>query len=409
MSTTDTKRFYAARQSRTPPVPIRTVVVLVALSLAGCLAVPGSGTGITDDTGANVQFDELDRIVPTSVDVVEILLELGHRERIAAVPDWIDSEVSCVTPPPGAEGIPQIGRPHVMNAEEIIPLRPSLVIEKDHPLQPSSLAAQLRQAGIPVFVIKNDETLDNVRHTYRRVAEILATVDAEAPTNADARIGIFDGAIANVTSAVADAKHEPRALYQFPSGLVAGRGTSGHLMLELAGATNIVDALQLDGYKQLSGEALARADPERVLASCTAAGDVDAFFGTPKYAATTAARLKPETLRIDDPSITGLVGPRFAAGLQGVAEWLHPEAFGLIEPNVNWTLQGRDLTVDTTASTADSPLRFRLDAGDGSAVVDYQGARFTHRYESSGTFTARLLLIDDADRLHEEQYLAKVQ
>lgn len=391
-----------------PTVSLRVVAVLIAFALAGCLNTPQAGTAITDDLGTTVRFDGLEKIVPTSVDVVEILLELGHRERIAAVPDWIDSEVSCVTPPPGIEGIPQIGKPHVMSAEEIIPLRPSLVIEKDHPLQPSSLASQLRQAGIPVFVLRNEETLENVRHTYRRVAEILMSVDPESSSNAEARIEAFDAAVSNITKAVEGADLEPRALYQFPSGLVAGRGTSGHLILQLAGATNIVDTLQLDGYKQLSGEALARSDPERVLASCTAAGDVEAFFGTPKYAATTAARLRPETLRIDDPSITGLVGPRFAAGLRGVAEWLHPAAFGFITPDVNWTVEGRDLNVDTTATTATSSIRFRLDAGDGSAVVDYDGARFTHHYSSSGTFTARLLFIDEESRIHEEQFQTKV-
>lgn len=384
-----------------PRGPVLTLLLLVA---SGCARPGGEGT-LEDDLGRTVDVSNLDRILPTSVDLVEILLALGHRDRIVAVPDWIDSQISCVTPPEGAQGIPQIGRPHVLNPEQVVALDPTLVLVKDHPLQGPGLAAQLEQAGLDVFVFRPEETVENLHHTVRTLAQILEPVDPEAPARAEDVVARFDAAIANVTAplAAASGEHVPRAVFQFPAGLVTGSGTTASLLMTLAGARDAAGERGITGYKQISPETLAQADPERVIVSCTAAGTAEELFEKERYNASTAARLAPESLHIVDPGVAGLIGLRFPAGVRDVAEWLHPAVFGFITPRATLALDGRTLRADANASGAlDGPLRFRLDPGDGSSAQNDADGRIDHAYGQAGTYQARLLLIDSAGRVHEE-------
>lgn len=388
------------------------LLILGAGLLAGCLGSGGPPERtLRDATGTHVDVSDLSRIAATSHDLVEILFELGHGPRVVGIPGWIDHPQGSW--PEGIEpvdGVPKaMGRPHEIKVEEILTVDPSLVLLKDHPLQPTDLAAGLRKAGVPVFVFPNDETLDNIRETYGLVGRILEPVDPQAPAEATSRWESIMGRIDAVRSIVANSTTpHPVALYQLPVGFVAGKGTSADLLLDIAGAHNLAAHAGLSGYQQISREALIASDPERIVASRTAASSPAIFFSSPRYSDTTAARLGPETLRIVDPAVTALVGPRFVAGVEETAAWLHPVAFGHID-NVTVDVHSADgsTNVQASANATDLPLTYRFDAGDGSAPVDATDGSFTHSYPP-GSYSARLLVIDAAGRIHEERHVIEV-
>lgn len=395
-------------------------LLLATLLFAGCVSdgAPEKGRTMVDATGTVVEVSGLDRILPTSVDLVEILLALGHGDRIVAVPGWIESSSGCIEVPAGAEDLPRIGRPHVINPEEVLQYDPGLVLEKPFPLSPTPLAGQLRRADIDVFVFDHAETLDNLEETYRLVGKILEPVDPDAPANAAAAWAALAGAIEETTDTVAEYRQSHghpalRAVFQFPAGLVGAKGTSSALLLELAGAHDIASAAGLTGYRQLSSETLTDGDPERVVATCTSANSPGILLGAPKYSTTTAARLGPETVRIVDPSHAGLVGPRFPRAVADVASWLYPEAFGLITADVATSTVATDdgvrLEVSATDVAArDGPVTYRFLAGDGSDVITPEGPTWSHDYIEPGTHTARILIVDAEARVLEHRVTVEV-
>lgn len=395
-----------------PNAPVMAFSIAMALVGAGCTASTTAEATIVDDAGHPVRVDDTSRIVVTSVDLAEVLIQFGHAERLVGVPAWIESERTCVQAPAGLpDAATRLGVPHVLNAEEIIALDPSLVLVKDHPLQPTPLAEQLRRAHVPTFEFRNDETLENVHHTYTRVAQILATTAPGVHERAADAWGEFGATINATQNAIQGVDGSPRALFQFPAGLVAGAGTSADVLLQLAGATNMARDLGLEGYKQLSNEALAAGDPQRVVASCTAAASPDVFFNAPKYESTTAARYAPQSLRVVDPSTSALVGPRFAQGVQSIAQWLHPGAFGLIDAHVTMQPTGHDFEVTITIANATAqapPLAFRLDPGDGRSPWILETTHETYAYAGPGAYEATLHLVDAQDRIHELRFTVEV-
>jgi iron complex transport system substrate-binding protein len=416
------------------PLGVLVAVLLLSPALAGCLG-PGlqasggdclsplqmpqrlpdvearateSGLELRDTTGVWTLIGDLERIVPTSHDLVELLFLMGHGERVVAVPGWIDHPPG--PHPEGIEGLERLGRPHVIPAEDVHAQDPTLVLDKPHPLQPTPLAQSLRAANIPTIVFDTQETLGSLALTYATVGAILSTVDNEAPAKAqalwdDLRTQIEDIHNTIKTHLEATGAGCPRALYMFPSSLTAGKGTTGGLTLELAGAENLAATLGMEGYLPLSREALTAADPERVVGTTTGGLPVPE---QPRWAPTQAAKYGREAFLGVHPAITGLTGPRYAEGVLEVAKWLHPQAFGLIEPHIETTIHenndnSQDLTIDASASNAqDGPLRYRLILPDEPAQQRDDG-RFTLKLPAdSGAITAQLLLIDTHDRIHIE-------
>lgn len=401
---------------------MRTMVVaLVAALMAGAVAGCLGGSGISADhamvdaTGVLVSLDDTSRLVASSHDLVEILYLLGMEDRLIGVPAWLESSRGNTHFPYDLGDKARLGRPTVLDAEEVIALGPSLVLEKDHPLQPSPLAIKLRAAGIPVFVFDNSETLKNIHETILTVGAILSQVDPDAPARAQALSRQLVNETADLERIVESATTPRlRALYQLPAGIVAGHGTSADLLLRMAGAINVAAVAGLAGYQQVSRETIVEADPERVVASATAAGSARTFFGNPRYAESTAARLGPETLRIVDPRPTSLVGPSFIAGVRDVAQWLHPAAFGLIllDDNVTETGTEAGVQIDVRLSPThveSPPLRYRFDPGDGSAPWEPENSSFSYEYTARGSHLARVFAIDAQGRIDTIHHLVHVR
>lgn len=367
---------------------------------------------IRDATGTWTEIDNHTRIVATSHDLVELLFLLDHGERLVAVPNWIDHPPG--EHPQGIDGLERLGIPHVITAEEMRAQDPTLVLDKPHPLQPNPLAESMRNAGVDVIVFDNQETLTSLAKTYALLGALLEPVDPEAPAKADGLWSQFVTEINDIQESLRTHIAETdapcyKAVYQFPSNLLGAQHTASGLLLELAGARNMAAEAGLEGYNRMSSETLMAAQPERVLVTWTAGAAPASLLNAPRWQGSPAAEIGVDAVLVVDPATTGLTGPRYTEGLRLVAQWLHPAAFGLIEPDVVVTVTQEQtgtptVSIDASGSQAtNGTLEFRFLPGDGEPLQSDLHGTFTHTYGSNQETTARLLIIDEAGRIHEER------
>src|SRR5690349_6337974 len=106
------------------------------------------------------------RIISASPNVTEILYGVGAFDRVIAVSDY------C-TYPPAVKSLPHIGKWQDNNMEQIVSLRPDLLIMSD--VQEPLFGPQLRQLGIHI-VAAPTRTLDD---TFRAIEVIGRATDHE--------------------------------------------------------------------------------------------------------------------------------------------------------------------------------------------------------------------------------------
>ncbi len=107
------------------------------------------------------------RVVAMNPSVAEMLVWLGVADRIVAVSEFTDL--------PEVRDRPRVGGPLTPNAEQIVALRPDLVVLDRHH-NPKSLADLLDRVGIPYFVLVTQGT-DDVRENLRLLGEMFHRTD----------------------------------------------------------------------------------------------------------------------------------------------------------------------------------------------------------------------------------------
>lgn len=159
---------------------LRGLLLLLAvwaiLTASGCAAnLPpaqpdkaAAGYEVEDSTGAVLTLaHKPERIVSLSIGTDEILVGLVPAERIAALTYLADdSGISSVT-----EQARQVPRKVKANGETIIGLQPDLVLIPDW--QPVELVQTIRDAGIPVYVYKSPNTIEQIKQTINEIAHVV--------------------------------------------------------------------------------------------------------------------------------------------------------------------------------------------------------------------------------------------
>lgn len=137
--------------------PVRTAGVAVLLCAA--LLAAGCGGDAGEDDPRETVGPAARRIVSLSPNVTEILFALDLGERVVGVDDFSDH-------PPAARAKPRVGGYLDPDLEKIVTLRPDLgvVLEAQ-----GELAAELRQLGVPVLVVDNQD-LEDVERSMVEVA-----------------------------------------------------------------------------------------------------------------------------------------------------------------------------------------------------------------------------------------------
>jgi iron complex transport system substrate-binding protein len=132
-----------------------------------------------------------------------------------------------------------------------------------------------------------------------------------------------------VTAAIGTLKDKPRVLFLLSIGsgaaMASGRGTAADAMITAAGGANPITAYS--GYKPLSPEVLALADPDLLLMTAETLemlGGPAAVLALPGAAATRAGRDR-RIVAFEALYMLGF-GPRTAHALRDLAAALHPTA-----------------------------------------------------------------------------------
>jgi iron complex transport system substrate-binding protein len=144
----------------------------------------------------------------------------------------------------------------------IISVQPDLVFVANW--SEADIVAQLRDAGIPVFLIATGLSIPAIQEKIKRVAQL---VDATA--EADAMIGLMDERLSAVRSKVSVIPEaQRRAVLDYATGGSAqGAGSSWDEVIRRAGLINAAGEFSADEWGQvpLSKEKILELDPDLII------------------------------------------------------------------------------------------------------------------------------------------------
>ena len=246
---------------------IHTVTVIGAYQLDGTAPAPEPSRGehafprtVSVPGGARITLSHApQRIVPTTARALDLCAVLVDPERLVAIPadaleyatlGAIADEVSRITP----------FREYA--AEALLPIRPDLVVAD--PWQSADTHERLERAGVPVLVLPEATTVTEVLELTRVVGRVLGS-----ERRARAHCATVLERIADLARRTAE--REPLRVLAYSNfgaqGYSAGRGTTLHEALALAGLENAFVDTGLEGHQTVEYETLLALDPEAFVVS----------------------------------------------------------------------------------------------------------------------------------------------
>lgn len=283
--------------------------------LAGTPA-PKLPVTVASADGRKVTVRQARRIVPLSGSLSEIVFTLGLGDRVVA------RDITATFRQ--AAKLPVVTRNHDVSAESVLSLKPDLVLAETT-TGPDEAMDQIREAGVPVLVVRPAQSLDDVGPRIRAVAGALGVPSAgtELARRSQTRIA----------AAREDVPHEsrkPRVAFLYLRGsasvyLIGGKGSGATSLLEAAGAVDAGAASGLDkDFTAITTEALAEAAPDAILvmtAGLRSVGGVDGLVKIPGVAQTPAG-MDRRVVSIEDGVLLNY-GPRTDQVLRSVVAQLY--------------------------------------------------------------------------------------
>ncbi|QDY80841.1 ABC transporter substrate-binding protein [Streptomyces qinzhouensis] len=284
----------------------------------GTVPSPRLPATVTSADGREVTVTAVDRIVPLSGSLSEIVYTLGLGERVVA------RDVTATFEQ--AKDLPVVTRGHDVSAESVLSLKPSLVIA-DTTTGPDEAIDQIRDAGIPLITVETAKSLADVRTRIEAVAAALGVDSA-----GDALVERTERRIAAVQKTIPEPEKgkEPRVAFLYLRGsasvyLLGGADSGAASLLEAAGA---VDAGKESGLKKdftaITSEALAKAAPDAILVMSKGLASVNGVDGLVKIpgVAQTPAGMDRRVVAVDDGVLLNY-GPRTDQVLKSLVEQLY--------------------------------------------------------------------------------------
>jgi iron complex transport system substrate-binding protein len=289
---------------------------LVPLMLIYCLiTVHGVYAGtVIDQVGRKVVVpDDPQRVISLAPSITEIIYDLGEEKRLQGVTKYSDY-------PAQAKALPKVGTYVHLDLERIVALKPDLCIStKDG--NPKHVIEKISRLGIPVYAI-NPRSLEQTMDTITQIGSLLNAQEAAARL-----VSGMQQRITRVQSLVAQVNNRPRVFFQIDAEplVSAGNNTFIHELIELAGGINT--AAGNDPYPRYSWEDILVLQPDIVIISSMAGGlDSEDLLGIWKKWSQLKAVLN-EQVFVVDAGMFDRTTPRLVAGLETIAEIIHPELF----------------------------------------------------------------------------------
>ncbi|TSE28396.1 Vitamin B12-binding protein [Tepidimonas thermarum] len=284
----------------------RLLAILLAL-----LAWPAQAAlQITDDAGVTVTLERApQRIVSLLPSLAETVCELGHCQRLVGVDRYTNW-------PEAVKALPRVGGGLDPNIEQIVALRPDVVL-----MATSSRAGErLRALGIKVVALE-PKTHADVQRVMLKIGQLLEVPDAQRIWRA------IDAAVMAAAQSLPPGARGTRVYFEVnPGPYAAGEGSFIGETLTRLGAKNIVPAA-LGPFPKLNPEFIVRADPDLIMVGERSA---DGLMQRPGWQSLRAIRGQHVCVfRADESDALVRPGPRMAEGARLMARCLAEKAPGV--------------------------------------------------------------------------------
>ncbi|MEW4283491.1 ABC transporter substrate-binding protein [Priestia koreensis] len=248
----------------------------------------------------------------------EILFALGLDKEVAGV-------TTNDTYPEAATKKEKVGDMNV-NVEKIISMQPDLVLAQGSSMGMSGEAyKQLGDAGVPVFVVEEAKSFDQVYDTIETVGELTGKEKEASNIVDDMKQDVKD--VKDKASSIK--KEDRKKVWVEVSGppeiYTTGKGTFMDEMLSTIGADNV--AGDQEGWVKLSEEKAVQLNPDAIITTYGAytKGAVEQLLSRPAWKNVTAVKDKAVT-DVDGDLVTR-PGPRLAEGLKEIAKAVYPDVY----------------------------------------------------------------------------------
>lgn len=270
----------------------------------GMLALLGTPLAVSGETlSCGEQAADASRIAVAGGSLTEIVYGLEASSQLVAVD-------ATSTYPEAAKSLPQIGYVRDLSAEGLLSLEPTLILA-EHDAGPPDVIDQLEAVGVDILRVPESFSLAGIESKVRCVADALGLA------------GRGDGLIASLKDLPRETLPARGLVTIGVNGgtpLVAGRNTSGDGLLQMAGASNLVDH---EGWKPLSREAMVALAPEFIVISergVAMAGGMEKLLEHPALRLTPAAS-NGRVIVMDGMAMLGF-GPRTVAAARELRQSL---------------------------------------------------------------------------------------
>jgi iron complex transport system substrate-binding protein len=240
------------------------------------------------------------RVVTIGGGVTEIVYALQRG-------DWLVGTDATSLYPEAAAKLPKVGHGHQVTAEGILSLKPNLLLTSKGSIKPE-LAQQLEQAGVKVVEVDDETTVIGTEQRINELGKVLNAND-----EAQKVVANLHDDLNKLTTAQSSQQRHPKVLFIYARGggtmLVFGKNTLADQMIAISGGVNAVQSF--DGYKPLTAESLAEAQPDVILMTTRglqSMGGVDGLLKTPGISLTPAGK-NQRVVTLDD-SLLLAFGPR---------------------------------------------------------------------------------------------------
>ncbi len=257
---------------------------------------------VDSSDGRRVIVAKADRILPLNGGVAEIVFSLGLGDRV------VGRDVTATFRE--AENLPLVTKAHDVSAESVLSLEATVALA-DTDTGPAEAIDQIRDAGVPVVVLKPADELADVTTRTTRIAEALGVPTAgESLTRRirdelrAARAGVPEGS-------------RPKVAFLYMRGsaavyLIGGEGSGADSLIEAAGAVDAGMSFGLDKpCTPITSEALIKAQQDVILMmtkGLDSVGGMDGLLAVPGISQTPAGTNR-RVVDVEDGVLLGF-GPR---------------------------------------------------------------------------------------------------
>lgn len=296
------------------------LLMAVALSFAAVvpplLSFANAETSSVDVNGKAITADAQARILSIGGDVTEILYAVGLQSQIIAV------DSTSQFPSEALNDKKNVGYMRALSTEGVLSTSPSMILAS-HGAGPADVVKALQSSGVPYVDVPDEHDPKGVADKVRLVSRAAGAADKGEvlAKEVERNFAALDQARQRVTKPLS-------AIFvlgvQKGMATVAGSGTSGDAILQLAGMTNA--AASFKGFKPMTDESLIEIAPDVIVVMRRSDPQHDALKALDdlKGVQQTPAAKNKRIVSMDALYLLGF-GPRAPAAARELMMTVYPE------------------------------------------------------------------------------------